>query len=108
MDNEYIIVITAAPLEDEARQLAARLIEQRLAACVQAEKVESIFHWQGAVETADETRLMIKTCADLFSQVEKLIRAELSEETPEIISIPILQGSPDYLSWLASETSDAQ
>ena len=104
MDSEFIVMITAVPEEDEARSLADRLIEERLAACIQMEQVESKYRWQGRVESDSEFRLMIKTRAVLFDRVEEAIRAEISEETPEIIALPVLEGSSDYLKWIASET----
>jgi len=104
METEYIIVLTAAPKEDEARKLADALIEKRLAACVQIESIESVYRWKGEIESGPETRLTIKTRRALLAEVEETIKSALSETTPEILAVPVAGGSDDYLDWLESST----
>lgn len=104
MNYKCIAVIVACPNAEEAQRLSHSLIRSRLAACVQSEEVESTYHWKGAVETDTEIRLTIKTRADLFDDVAAVVEEEISEETPEVIAVPIVQGNPAYLEWIAEET----
>ena len=103
MTNTIQVVSTIGSQED-ARRLARQLVERRLAACVQVSgPIESIYWWQGQLETASEWRLTIKSRADLYPQLEAAIRQLHSYQTPEIVSLPLLAGSPAYLAWLESE-----
>jgi periplasmic divalent cation tolerance protein len=96
-----IIVITTTESEDEAKQIARGLVEERLAACVQiGGPITSIYRWEGAVEEAAEYLCLIKTRADLYDQVEAAIRDRHSYELPEIIAVPVERGSEAYLDWL--------
>jgi periplasmic divalent cation tolerance protein len=96
-----IIVITTTESEDEAKQIARGLVEERLAACVQiAGPITSIYRWEGAVEEAAEYLCLVKTRADLFERVEAAIRDRHSYDLPEIIAVPVERGSEAYLDWL--------
>lgn len=106
MAHEYVIIITACPTSDEADSLAKALIDRRLAACVQANSISSTYHWQGRVEQADEIRLLIKTSASKFDSISELIKNTLSYENPEILSVPVLDGSSEYLDWIDAETQE--
>jgi periplasmic divalent cation tolerance protein len=89
-----------------ADHLAARLVELRLAACVQVlGPVESTYRWQGRVEHSEEWMCLVKTTADLYAAVEQAIRELHSYELPEIIATPIVAGSPAYLAWVRAETA---
>lgn len=66
--------------------------------------IRSTYRWEGSVETAEEFMCVIKTRRDLATEVEKAIKALHSYENPEIVTLPVLGGSPDYLAWVASET----
>ena len=97
-----IIVITTTETQDEAKQIARGLIEERLAACVQiAGPITSIYRWEGAVAEAAEYLCLVKTRADLYDQVEAAIRDRHSYDLPEIIALPVERGSEAYLDWLA-------
>ncbi|MEO6748945.1 MAG: divalent-cation tolerance protein CutA [Casimicrobiaceae bacterium] len=86
--------------------LANALVNDRLAACVSiGAPVESIYHWRGKVETAKEVPVTIKTCRDRYAAVEKAIRRVHPYELPEIIAIPVIDGYPPYLAWLAAEAA---
>src|SRR5579859_8151506 len=95
------IVFTTSASEDEARRIANYLVENQLAACVNLiPRVESIYRWQGKVESNREWLLLIKTTARKFPAVRSAIRELHSYELPECIAVAIEDGSPDYLQWL--------
>ena len=95
------IVLTTSGSEDEARRIANYLVENQLAACVNMiPRIESIYRWQGKVESSQEWLLLIKTSADKFSGVRDAIRELHSYELPECVAIAIEDGSPDYLQWI--------
>ena len=100
-----LLVLTNLPDRPSAEALAAALVEARLAACVNIlAPCRSVYRWQGAVETADEVPLLIKTSAARYAALEAAIRAQHPYELPEVIAIPITQGLPDYLAWVDAET----
>lgn len=81
--------------------IARHLVEEKLAACVQISgPIESIYRWKGKVEGTAEFLCLVKTREDLFAQVETAIKKRHSYQTPEIIAVPIVRGSTEYLSWL--------
>jgi periplasmic divalent cation tolerance protein len=103
--HQTILVLTHLPDRDAAMALARTLVTGRLAACVNVgAPVESMYHWRGQIETAREVPLTIKTRAALYARVEAAIRAGHPYELPEIIAVPVTDGSPPYLDWLAAET----
>ena len=67
--------------------------------------IESIYHWKGKMETSREWLLLIKTREDLFKKIKSSIKKLHSYETPEIIAVPIIKGSKEYLNWLDDELS---
>lgn len=100
-----LVVMTALPDAAAARAMAASLVAQRLAACVNIlAPCHSVYRWQGAVEHAQEVPLLIKTTAARYPALEAAIRAAHPYELPELIAVPIAHGLPDYLSWVATET----
>ncbi len=101
----YVVVMTTCANDEQAGQLAAALVEKKLAACVQASGITSTYRWKGALETSKEVRLMIKATAADYAAIETLIRALHSYELPEVLAIPVVAGSSDYLDWIASETA---
>ena len=101
MSNARIVLTTAGSVE-EARKLARALVENRLAACVNVvPQVESIYHWQGKVESAAEWLLVIKTMARSFPGVQATIEALHSYEVPECIMLDVSDGDLEYLDWIA-------
>ena len=103
--NDVIVVFCNAPNQALARQMGAALVEQKLAACVNIlGACESVYRWQGKVETAHEVPLLIKTIRARYAEVEAVIRAMHVYEVPEIIALPVEQGLPAYLDWLCTET----
>ena len=100
MTDKRIVLCTAGS-QDEARKIARHLVEQRLAACVNiVSQIESIYCWQGKVESAREWLLLIKTTVGRFSDVRDAIRKLHSYELPECISISVEDGSAAYLEWI--------
>ena len=102
MDNPACIVMTSASTEDEAEALAAAIVEARLAACVQVQRVRSFYIWEDTLHREPEWVLLIKTLTARYPALEAFIRERHSYETPEIVQVPMTAGSPDYLRWLAA------
>ena len=103
-----IVVFVTAGTEEEAGNIAELLLEQRKAACVNiVPKVDSLFWWQGKLDSAQESLLIIKTKASLLPDVVSLVKGIHSYEVPEIIAMPIIGGNEDYLRWLNSEVKEA-
>ena len=101
-----ILVLTHLPDRDAALGLARALVTGRLAACVNiGAPVESMYHWRGQIETAQEIPVAIKTRAVLYPRVEAAIRANHPYELPEIVAVPITHGFTPYLQWIADETA---
>jgi periplasmic divalent cation tolerance protein len=99
--TDRILVLTTCGSSDEAARIAHSLVDSRLAACVAiAPEVRSIYRWQGAIEESVEWALTIKSRRDLFAQLSEEIRRLHSYETPEILALPVLQGSAKYLQWM--------
>ncbi|HQL00458.1 MAG TPA: divalent-cation tolerance protein CutA [Smithellaceae bacterium] len=97
----FIQVMTTTETRQQAQAIARRLVEDKLAACVQiSQAIESTYLWQGRIECSQEVLCAIKTREDLFPQVEAVIKKMHPYETPEIIALPIAKGSKDYLQWL--------
>ncbi len=95
------VVLSTAGSKEEARKIANYLVDHRLAACVNLiPQIESIYRWQGKIESNQEWLLLIKTTADKFTGVRDAIRELHSYELPECIAIAIEDGSPDYLQWI--------
>jgi len=107
MDSPACIVMTTASTEDEAEVLAAAIVEARLAACVQVERVRSFYIWEDTLHREPEWLLLIKTLSSRYTTLEAFIRERHSYETPEILQVPVAGGSLDYLRWLASGSTGA-
>lgn len=102
---EPLLILTNVPDVVNAEKLAHALIESRAAACVNVlAACRSIYRWRGAVETADEVPLLIKTTTAHYPLVESIVRAHHPYDVPELIAVPITHGLPAYLDWVAKET----
>ena len=99
----YLQVVTTLPNRALAEQLAALLLERRLAACVQLSACTSWYRWQGTIEQAEEVVCMIKSRQDLLGKLKQAIRSLHPYEVPEILATPIVDGSESYLGWLDQE-----
>ncbi|MBU3695257.1 divalent-cation tolerance protein CutA [Dechloromonas sp.] len=103
--TQALLVIANCPDEACANRIALAVVEGGLAACVNLlPRVQSVYRWQGAIESASEVPLLIKTTAGRYAELEAAIRALHPYDVPEIIALPIAQGLPAYLDWLAAET----
>jgi periplasmic divalent cation tolerance protein len=99
------IVLTTAGSQEEAGKIARALVERRLAACVNiVPQIESVYRWQGKMETAQEWLLLIKTQAELFERVHDAVKELHSYDLPECVMLEVSAGSQQYLEWIAENT----
>lgn len=102
--TDKIVVLTTCASAEEGEKIARALVEQRLAACVNVVAgVRSFYRWKGVVEDSSEWLLLIKSRRDLFAQLRAALESAHSYEVPEIVALPIIDGSPAYLNWLDAE-----
>lgn len=102
--DEIIVFITASS-EEEAAKIARALVEARLAGCVNIIKnIRSIYSWRGKIEDEPEVLMIVKTQKSLFDSLTKKVEELHSYTVPEIIVLPIVEGSKDYLKWLREVT----
>ena len=107
MAGAAILILTQMPDLASAQSLARSLVEARLAACVSiGAPVESLYHWRGEIETAQEVPVAIKTRAGRYAAVEAAIRARHPYELPEILAVPVVHGLEPYLGWIVAETAE--
>ena len=99
-DLQYCVVLVTAGSQEEAAAIASALVEAKLAACISTGQIRSTYLWQGEVCQDAEWQLTVKTTIERFSELEQKIRQLHSYEVPEIIALPIVAGSSDYLQWL--------
>lgn len=98
--NRIVIFITCSS-EEEARKISLRLVEKKLAACANMIRgIDSVFRWQGKVDSAKEFLLIIKSREDKIDSIIKEVGSLHSYEVPEIIALPIVGGSKTYLEWI--------
>jgi periplasmic divalent cation tolerance protein len=107
--HAFVQVSTTVEKREDAEKIAALVVEKRLAACVQVlGPVKSTYWWQGKVEDAEEWLCLMKTRQDLYKPLEKAIKSIHSYDEPEIVALPIVEGSEGYLRWIDEETSGGQ
>jgi periplasmic divalent cation tolerance protein len=105
--TDKIVILSTASSEEEAGRLAQALVDGRLAACVNVvPRVRSFYRWKGAVESADEWLLLIKSSRALFGRVRSLLEKQHSYEVPEAIALPVVDGAANYLDWLDQNLLD--
>lgn len=98
---KFYLVVSTAPSEKIARKLAHSLVRQHLAACVNViPGAVSFFWWQGKLDKARETLLLIKTSKSFFPRLVKFLQKQHPYQVPEIIAVPIEKGNLEYLGWL--------
>jgi len=101
-----IIVLITAKNTKEAARIANKLVAEKLIACANIiNGVKSIFWWEGKVDKADEVLLILKSKKSCFAKIVKTVKKLHSYEVPEIIALPIIDGSKDYLDWVRKNCS---
>ena len=104
MANEIIVLITASSKEEAAR-IGTALVDERLAACVNiVPQIHSLFFWEGKTQGQDETLLIVKSRLPLLEHIIDRVKALHSYTVPEVIALPIVGGSSEYLRWLGETT----
>lgn len=102
--TDFVVVYVTVGSADEGDRIASALIEERLAACVnRVAGVRSTYHWEGRIERAEEELLIIKSRRDLFNRLRQRVTELHSYSVPEIVALPLLEGSEPYLRWLHEE-----
>jgi periplasmic divalent cation tolerance protein len=102
--TEFVQITTTTVNRKDAERIAAELIARRLAGCVQVSgPIVSTFHWKGKTETQEEWVCAIKTGHNQLAAIEKLMAEIHPYKVPELIATPIVDGSKEYLAWLAGE-----
>ncbi|MDH6126763.1 divalent-cation tolerance protein CutA [Kitasatospora sp. GP82] len=104
-NRDFIVVTTTHEAEDKARELATAVVRERLAACAQVYRIQSVYWWEGEVQDSAEWRVDFKTRADLGDRLAAFIGAQHEYGTPEIIGVPVVTGSAAYLDWVNAETA---
>ena len=103
MQKTYIIVTVTTTNKQEAENIAQHLLKEHLIACANIiGPVSSIFHWTGKIEKAEEYLIVMKSREDLFEKLAETVKALHSYKVPEILALPIVDGSRAYLDWLNS------
>ena len=105
MSGEVVALLVTAPDEETGRRIARALVEERLAACVNVlPGVHSFYRWKGVVEEADEVMLVAKTRAERAAALAARVRALHPYELPEVVALPVTDGSRAYLRWVVAES----
>jgi periplasmic divalent cation tolerance protein len=104
--EEFIVVLVTVGSSAEGDRLARALVDERFAACVnRIQSIRSVYRWQGKVEENEEELLIIKSTRNLFAGLERRVRELHSYSVPEIVALPIVEGSQGYLEWLREQLS---
>ncbi|ADI38734.1 Divalent-cation tolerance protein CutA [Waddlia chondrophila 2032/99] len=104
--SEFIEIHWTAGSIDEARRVCRYLVQERLVACAQIIPwIESVYMWNNQLETSQESKVAMKTSADLFETIKEVIQKNSSYDVPEIICIKIEKGNQDYMDWLGESVS---
>ena len=101
MENNYIIVLVTTASKLEAEKIIHHLLNEKLIACANIiGPVQSFFRWSGKIEKAEECLVLIKSRRHLFEKLVEVVKALHSYEVPEILALPVVEGSKAYLDWL--------
>ena len=107
MSAHLFVFITAGSVE-EGRNIARTLVEERVAACVNiVSPIESVYRWQGKVQDDREVLLIAKTEAEMLEKLARRVKQLHSYQVPEIVALPIVAGSEDYLRWIDEQTGSS-
>lgn len=103
MKNNYIIILVTCKDKQEAEKITQSLLKEHLIACANIViPVTSFFYWSGKIDKAEECLIVMKSRMDLFTQVAERVKGLHSYEVPEILALPIVEGSKAYLDWMSS------
>jgi periplasmic divalent cation tolerance protein len=107
--NEHCVIYITAGSKDEAENLSRGLVEEKLAFCVNIlPGIQSTYHWKGKIHIDNEILLIVKTRQDLYEALEQWVKNNHSYDVPEILSLPIQKGLPEYLNaiddWVSDQT----
>jgi periplasmic divalent cation tolerance protein len=103
LGKDYVIVLVTTSNEQEAEKIIRRLLDEKLIACANIiSPVSSHFHWSGKIEKAEECLVLMKSREDLFEKLAETVKSLHSYEVPEILALPIINGSKTYIDWLES------
>jgi len=99
----YIFVVMTAANREEAVKIVRRLLDERLIACANiVGPVSSLFWWEGKIDEAKEFLVFMKSHRSLFERLSESVKEIHSYQVPEVIALPIIEGSPSYLEWLGA------
>ena len=105
MTDKIVVMITGGNLR-ECKRIARHLLEKRLIACANVVPlVRSLYHWQGKIADEKECLMVLKSSRELFPALQTEVEKLHSYHVPEVIALPIIDGSPNYLSWLAESVT---
>lgn len=103
--KKMIYVFWTCRNKEEAKRIVHGLLDQRLIACASLlPEIESIYRWEGKIEESKEVKVILKTAPTNFEVIQSYIQEHCSYEVPEILQVDIVQGNPNYLSWVIQET----
>lgn len=103
LGKDYVIVLVTTSNEQEAEKIIRRLLDEKLIACANIiSPVSSHFHWSGKIEKTEECLVLMKSREDLFEKLAETVKSLHSYEVPEILALPIINGSKTYIDWLES------
>lgn len=102
--SDFGVILVTVDTQEAAQEIAGALVSDRLAACVNLYPIHSVYTWEGKVEQAAEWQLVLKTDLALFSQIEDTLAMLHPYDLPEILALPIQQGSAPYMAWMAEST----
>jgi periplasmic divalent cation tolerance protein len=102
--SSCIVLLITTAIAEEAQRISRVLLEQKKVACVNIlPRVNSLFWWQGKLDSAEESLLIVKTKASQLSEIVPLVKELHSYDIPELIALPIIGGNQDYLEWIEKE-----
>jgi periplasmic divalent cation tolerance protein len=106
--TDKIVVLVTASSQEECEKIARYLVEHRLAACANITgPVRSIYRWEGKLQTQQEFLMLLKSTRELFESIQEGVLRLHSYGTPEVVCLPIIDGSPEYLNWITESVEQS-
>lgn len=103
--SDYVIIITTTDSEDRAKELSASLVKDRLVACAQRTRIDSVYEWEGEIQDEAEFLIFLKTNKANQEKAIEAVKERHTYDEPEVIVVPITDGSAGYLGWIDSVTN---